>query len=327
MTVVDGAWAGGEAVAESMSHALWLGGRTFQIETRPVPAPGPGEVRVRIHGCGVCLTEVHGIDDLVIISPPPCVLGHEYGGVVDALGEGVTGLAVGTPVACASRRGYAQYDVLPAERAFPLPAGVPVEHAAFVEPLGCCLAAEKQGATPLGGTVLLTGAGPMGLMVMQIVRRRAGARVIVSDPNPQRRALAAELGADEVVDPLAQSVEEAARAFTGGVGVHTAFEAAGNSAALRDCLRAVRYEGTVVLVGVAPATTQIPLDVYPFHRNNLRLIGSYGDRAGIGFASATAWLAHVRLAPLISHRFPLTEITQAFDVARDGRGMKVLITP
>jgi threonine dehydrogenase-like Zn-dependent dehydrogenase len=104
-----------------------------------------------------------------------------------------------------------------------------------------------------------------------------------------------------------------------------AFEAAGNPTAVADCLAATAEGGTVALVGVSPASARLPLDLYAFHRRNLRLVGSYGDRAGVGFAAATAWLASVELAPLISHRFDLAAIEQAFEVARSGRGLKVLV--
>jgi L-iditol 2-dehydrogenase len=300
------------------------------MEETPLPEPGPGEVRVRIDSCGVCLTEVHGADGLLVTAPPPRLIGHEYGGVVDALGPGVaeqTGLTVGTPVACDGRQGYARHGILPAERVHLLPPGVPVEHAVFVEPLQCCLAAERRAQVPLGATVLLAGAGPMGLLVLQIVRQRQGARVLVSEPNAVRRALALQLGAVQVVDPREADVPAWVLETTHGAGVAAAFEAAGNPAALRDCLGAVGEHGTVVLLGVAPTAAQITLDVYPFHRRNLRLVGSYGDRIGVGFATATRWLAEVELAPLISHRYSLEQIGQAFDTAGRGEGLKVLVCP
>jgi L-iditol 2-dehydrogenase len=313
---------------QTMRSAMWLGGRTFRIEEQPLPIPATGEVRVRIDSCGVCLTEVHSVDGLLAAPPPPRLMGHEYGGVIDAVGPDVAGragLEVGTPVACDGRQGYASYGILPADRVHPLLPGVPVEHAVFVEPLQCCLAAERRAQVPLGATVLLTGAGPMGLLVLQLVRRRQGARVIVSEPNPARRALARSLGATQAVDPRETSVREVVMDETRGQGVAAAFEAAGNPAALRDCLSAVGEHGTVVLLGVAPATAQVTLDIYPFHRGNLRLIGSYGDRIGVGFATATRWLAEVELAPLISHRYGLAEIADAFEVAGRGDGLKVVV--
>ncbi|MBI3971002.1 MAG: zinc-binding dehydrogenase [Chloroflexi bacterium] len=313
--------------ALTMRAAIWHGDRRFAIETRLLPPLAPGEVRVRVDSCGVCLTEVHGVDGLVPAAAPPRLMGHEYGGVISAVGPGVTGLVPGLPVACDGREGYAEYSVLPADRIYPLPPGVPAEHAVFVEPMQCCLAAERRAQVPLGATVLVTGAGPMGLLVLQIVRRRHGARVIVSEPSPVRRALALTLGAAHAVDPREGRVREVVMDVTRGQGVAAAFEAAGNTAALRDCLGAVGEGGTVVLIGVAPTAAQVTLDVYPFHRQNLRLVGSYGDRIGVGFAAATPWLAEVDLAPLISHRFALAELAHAFEVAGRGEGLKVVVRP
>ena len=86
----------------------------------------------------------------------------------------------------------------PVDRLFPLPAGVPVQHGAFVEPLACIVAAVESAELPMGATALLTGAGPMGLLTLQLAHRSRAARVIVSEPNPDRRALALRLGADQV---------------------------------------------------------------------------------------------------------------------------------
>ena len=119
-----------------MRCAVWVGGPEFRpefrIEERPAPEPGPGQVRVRVHACGVCLTEVHTIQGLFGEPKPPQLMGHEYGGVIDALGPGVPGPEVGTPVACAGRQGYAEHAVLGVDRVYPLPAGVPVEQAALL---------------------------------------------------------------------------------------------------------------------------------------------------------------------------------------------------
>src|SRR5262245_43331871 len=104
-----------------MRCAVWVGGPEFRIEERPAPEPGPGQVRVRVHACGVCLTEVHAIQWLFGESRPPLLMGHEYGGVIDALGPGVPGPAAGTPVACAGRQGYAELAVLAADRVYPIP--------------------------------------------------------------------------------------------------------------------------------------------------------------------------------------------------------------
>jgi threonine dehydrogenase-like Zn-dependent dehydrogenase len=302
-------------------RAVWTGGREFRVEERPLPEPGPGEARVRVSACGVCMTEVHSLEGYFVLREPPFVLGHEWGGVVEAVGPGAESVAVGTAVVGAGMGGYAEHAVVAAERLIPVPAGVPVEEAAFVEPLACLIAAVENGRVEAGASALVTGAGPMGLMLLQLVRQ-AGARVLVSEPSAPRRELAVRLGAEAAVDPTGQSLAEAVAAFTDGRGVQSAFETAGHPAPLLQCVEALAERGTAVVVGVAPSTARLDLPLYPFHRRNLSLVGSYG---GGDFAAAARQLGRLELAPLVSHRFDLADIAAAFDVARGGRGLKVLV--
>jgi threonine dehydrogenase-like Zn-dependent dehydrogenase len=305
--------------------AVWTGGREFRVESAPVPEPGPGQLRVRVHACGVCMTEVHSLDGHFSIRTPPCVLGHEWGGVVEALGPGVTGLAVGTPIAGAGMGGFAEHVVLAADRVFPLPAGLPLEAACFVEPLACCLAAVENAGIAPGASVLITGCGPMGLMLLQLARQAGASMLLVSEPSAPRRELARRLGADRVLDPRAESLAEAVAASTDGRGVAVALESAGQPAALGDCVEALAEGGTAVVVGVAPSTARLDLPLYRFHRRNLTLRGSYGAPVGGGFAAAAARLPRLELGQLVSHRFGLADVAAAFDAARSGRGLKVLV--
>ncbi|MAG36333.1 MAG: hypothetical protein CL878_08825 [Dehalococcoidia bacterium] len=308
-----------------MRSAAWIGGREFEIREGPEPEPGPGEVRVRVRACGVCQTEVHIMDGLLTQINLPSMMGHEFGGEVEAIGADVTSLEVGMPVACQfGAGGYADQAVGPAERLFPLPDGVPVQHGALVEPMACIVAAVEQAELPMGATALLTGAGPMGLVVLQLASRSRAARVIVSEPNADRRALALRLGADQAVDPGEGHLEEVVAEATRGAGVAVAFESSGQPAALADCLRSVADGGSVMMVGVHPNEARIPLNLYDFHRSRLRLLGIWGGGRD-GFRAAAQWLPHLELEPLISHRFELADIAEAFDVARTGEGLKILV--
>ena len=312
-----------------MRCAVWVGGPEFRpefrIEERPAPEPGPGQVRVRVHACGVCLTEVHTIQGLFGEPKPPQLMGHEYGGVIDALGPGVPGPEVGTPVACAGRQGYAEHAVLGVDRVYPLPAGVPVEQAALLEPVLCCSTAVQNADLPMGASVLITGAGPMGLLTLQLARRGGAARILVSEPDPARRALALRLGAEQAIDPREANLPQAVATFTHGRGMDAAFECAGLAGPLAECLRAVGQRGTVVMVGVNSKAARLELPLYDFHYRDLRLIGSYGGAGRGGVRAAAEWLGQLDLAPLISHRFDLADIARAFEVARTGQGFKVLV--
>jgi threonine dehydrogenase-like Zn-dependent dehydrogenase len=310
----------------TMRCAVWTGGREFQVQEKPIPEPGPGEVRIGVHACGVCMTEVHTIEGYFGEPKPPRIMGHEWGGVVEEIGPGVTGVELGTAVACAGQTGFSEKVVLSADRIFPIPRGASLDDVTFVEPLVCCVAAVQNARLNVGASVLITGAGPMGLMLVQLARRGGAAHVLVSEPNPTRRALALELGADEAVDPTTSSLAEAVAAFTKGAGVDAALETAGHPVPLNDCLNNVAEGGTVVIVGVNPGTARLELPLYQFHRRNLTLRGSYGGHGGSGgFKTATAWLGQLNLQPIISHRFDLADTAEAFDVARTGRGLKVVV--
>ena len=308
-----------------MRKATFIVGRGFKISTEPVPQPGPGEARVQVRACGVCQTEVHAIDGTLARPDIPGMMGHEFSGEVVVLGPDVTGLEIGTPVACLSRGGYGEQVVVPVDRLFPLPAGVPVQHGAFVEPLACIVAAVETAALPMGATALLTGAGPMGLLTLQLAHRSRAARVIVSEPHPDRRTLALRLGAAQVVDPSDGDIEAAVMAATGGAGTAVAFETAGAPAALADCLQSVANGGRVVMIGVHPTAARLPLHLDDFHPRNLSLVGVYGGRGQ--FHAAAQWLAHLDIEPLIGRRFELADINKAFEVARSGQRLKVLVGP
>jgi threonine dehydrogenase-like Zn-dependent dehydrogenase len=312
---------------ELMRCGVWVGEDRFEVQDHPTPVPSTGEVRVRVEACGVCLTDVHSIQGAFGPSQPPRVLGHEFGGLIDQLGYDVTSIAVGTPVTCAARGGFAEYVVLPADRAFPLPAGASVDEAGFVEPVLCCSTAIQNANLPMAADVLVTGAGPMGLIVLQLVRRGGAARAIVSEPNASRRELARRLGADEVIDPSTANVAARVRELTGGRGVDAAFETAGDPRPLADCVGAATHGGAVVLVGVNGRAARFELELHDFHFRELRLIGSYGGTGRGGFRAASGWLGQIQLQPLISHRFGLAELAEAFAIARTGTGCKVLVYP
>ncbi|MFN8522336.1 MAG: zinc-binding dehydrogenase [Chloroflexota bacterium] len=310
-----------------MRQVMWHGGTQLELQHVPTPEPGPGEVRVRVHACGVCMTEVHQHEGLVPPSAPaPFVWGHEWGGTVDAVGAGVSDLAVGTRVAVAGRGGFAEQVVVPAENVVVLPTSVELDAAIFVEPLACCLASVEAAMPEQGARVLVTGAGPMGQMVAQLARV-FGARVMVSDVDPTRVALARELGAEVGVDPSRESLSDAVAAFTDGAGVDIAWEAAGSAPALDNCLEAVRPSGTVVMVGVASTEARVSLPLYRFHRRELRLRGVYGSGGVATFRRAVAVMPRLQLTRMIAHRMGLEQLEEAFTLARTTRQGKILIEP
>jgi L-iditol 2-dehydrogenase len=289
----------------------------------PVALPGPGEAQVRVLACSVCLTEVHFTDGYYDELDAPARLGHEYCGVVTAVGPGVTSLAEGDLVAGFDAfGGFGEMVTADALLFVPLPSGLVPDRGCLLEPVSCCVYAARRGAIPAGATVLVTGAGSNGLLIMQLARKAGAGRVIVSEPDAQRRGQALALGADHVVDPSAGPLAEALRAEV----IAVAFESAGNPAALDDCLSAVADDGRMVMFGVHRGTAVLRLPLYGFHFRNLSLVGSFGaDRQAA--TQAAGLLGELDLDGLISHRFGLADIGAAFDVARSGAGLKVIVYP
>ncbi len=303
--------------------AEWTADGGFAVGRFPLVPPGPGEAQVRVLACSVCQTEVHFTDGYYDELDAPARLGHEYCGVVTAAGPGVTGLAEGDLVAGFDAfGGFGEFVTADAALFVPLPAGLDADRGCLMEPVSCCVYAVRRGAIPAGATVLVTGAGSNGLLITQLARTAGAGRVIVSEPDAGRRALALAFGADHAVDPAAGPLAEALRAED----IAVAFESAGSPPALRDCLDAVAAGGRVVMFGVHRDTAVLELPLYGFHFRNLSLTGSFGaDRQAA--TEAAGLLAGLALGGLISHRFGLDSITEAFAAARSGAGLKVIVYP
>ena len=306
----------------SFRAAEWRAGQ-FQVSEFPLTQPGPGQVRVRVSACSVCLTEVHYTDGYYDELAAPARLGHEFCGLVEAVGPGVAGLAQGSLVAGFDAFGGFGEIVTEAAGLFvPLPDGLPPDRGCLLEPVSCCVYAVRRAAVPPGATVLVTGAGSNGLLIAQLARQAGAGQVIVSEPDPCRRERALALGADEVVDPAAGPLAGALRDRVVSVGI----ESAGRPAALRDLLDVVADDGRVVMFGVHRDTAVLELPLYGFHFRNLSLIGSFGaDREAA--AQAARLLPDLELEPLISHRFGLADLAPAFAAARSGAGLKVIVYP
>jgi L-iditol 2-dehydrogenase len=306
----------------SFRAAEWRAGR-FQVREFPLTQPGPGQVRVRVAACSVCLTEVHYTDGYYDELAAPARLGHEFCGLVEAVGPGVTGLAEGRLVAgFDSFGGFGEIVTEAAGLFVPLPDGLPPDRGCLLEPVSCCVYAVRRAAVPPGATVLVTGAGSNGLLIAQLARQAGAAQVIVSEPDPGRRERALALGADQVIDPAAGPLTEALRGQVISVGI----ESAGSPAALRDLLDVVADDGRVVMFGVHRDTAVLELPLYGFHFRNLSLVGSFGaDREAA--AQAAELLPGLDLKPLITHRFGLADLAPAFAAARSGTGLKVIVYP
>jgi len=336
----------GTLPTQSLS-AVWYGVNDMRLEQRPLPAMGDHDVLVEIAACGICATDLHLLDGSIPLYKPPKVLGHEMGGVVRAVGGAVVHVRPGDqvaldtsvpcgacfychegyPFACPNRvsvaAGMAQYTVVPGSVAYRLPAGVEPATGALAEPLSCALhAVEISGLRP-GYSVAIIGAGALGLLVLQVARLAGALGVVVSDPDPGRRGLAEQLGATRTVDPTREDLKTVTDGLSDGRGVDYAFEAVGAEATIEQAITLPRFAGTVVLVGVAPATARPRFSAYDAFARSITIRGSFVRTTE--FRRAVELLAVLDLAPMITHRFALQDVDAAFKAARSRAGIRVLV--
>jgi L-iditol 2-dehydrogenase len=327
--------------------ATWRGGARFTVDDVPEPAPGPGQALVAVRAAGICGTDVHATQGLFPWTPP-LIMGHEYTGVVQGVGRGVSKRLIGRAVACepsygcgrcaeckeerisqcakATRvGGFAERVALPLANLHPLPRGLDPVTAAMTEPASCCLAGLEQFAMPRGATVLVIGGGIMGLLTMVLAKRRGAKRLILSDPLEERRAMARRVGATVVIDPTRESLRERVLALTGQRGADVVCEAVGKPELVAEALTLVRPMGVLQLVGVNPKGSQLPLDLFDVHYREISIHGAFGR--GRSFRRALKLMPTLGVKALVTARFPLEKIEDAFAHATAGRGVKTIITP
>ncbi len=340
-----------------MLAAVFHGVGDLRVDDVEVPPVGDDEVLVRVELCGICGTDVHIVKGTFPPGHAPITLGHEFAGRVVGAGPAVAGVGVGglvtadIAVSCGAcsfcRHGqrlfcaevgqigvhrdgaFAEYVAVPAALVHPLPAGMTAAQGAYVEPLACVLHGHERAAVAAGNSVVVVGAGPMGLLHLQLARLRGAALVICSEPHPGRSALAGRLGADVVIDPSATDPVEAVLEATGGRGADVVIEAAGSIATYRHAFQMVRRGGTVLAFGAAPAGETLELSPFDIYARELTVLGSYAATYGT-YEDAIALIAsgRVEVDSSISDVYPLDQMAAAMErLATDRSVIKLQIRP
>ena len=326
------------------------------LELREVPRPSIGinDVLIRVHRTGICGTDLHieAWDPWAAATiRPPLIVGHEFVGEIAEIGSNVSDFRPGDLVSgeghvvcgrcrhclagrrhlCARTVGlgvgrdgaFAEYVALPVTNVWHHWPGVDEEVAAIFDPFGN--AVHTALAFPvLGEDVLVSGAGPIGLMATAIVRH-AGARfIVVSEPNPVRRELAARMGATVVVDPRQRGFAEVMTELGMVEGFDVALEMSGNACALRAAIASMAHGGCVAILGIP--TEEIALDMNQVVFKMLTLRGIYGREMYETWYKMTVMLqSGLDIRPAITHRFPFREHAAAFAAARSGDAGKVIM--
>ena len=353
-----------------MKAAVWHARHDIRVEEVPdLSAPGPGEVIVKVGACGICGTDLEEYRAGPLFIPvdepnpltgsmAPLILGHEFAGEVVEVGKGVTEFKPGDRLApdglitcgecywCHRNQlslcenlaalglmtdgGLAQYCRFPVQTAVKLPNGLAEDHAAMAEPLSVAVRAVRRGRLLAGETVAVFGGGTIGLFCLQAARAAGAAEVFVIEPLANRRTLALQLGASDVIDPLATDPMPALRRWTRGIGPDLVLEASGNAAVIPTAIETARKGGRIVLVGLP--VTETSFDFFHVVSTEKEIIGSFSHVYDEDYSTAIRWLGDGRVVaePLISVRVPLDNLVADGLVRLEERPtetLKVIILP
>jgi 2-desacetyl-2-hydroxyethyl bacteriochlorophyllide A dehydrogenase len=306
------------------------------------PDPKAGEVLIKVSRCGICGTDSHIFRGNFPAPNLPLIIGHEFAGTVAAVGAGVKNvqpgdkatadinIACGTcwfcrhhqKLFCAEVRqlgvhdagGMAEYVVAPAANVYGLPDTMSFEHAAFIEPLACAIHGQLRIGVGVGETVLIIGAGPMGLAHAALSRLRGAARIIMSEPSETRSARAHAVGSDIEIDPTSDRATERFREATEGRGADVVIEAVGKPATYKQSIELVRRGGRILAYGAAPPEAAIDLKPFEIYAKELTIVGSYAGTYET-WPMAIDFIASGRVNPsqIVDSVRPLSDVARAIE--------------
>jgi L-iditol 2-dehydrogenase len=353
----------GRKIPATMQAAVYHGQNEVCMESVPVPTIGAGELLLRVHTCGICGTDLKKI--ATGSHSAPRIFGHETAGLVVAIGEGVTTFRPGDrvmvfhhipcgecyycrhktfaqcetykKVGCTagyepSGGGFAEYvrvmEWIVERGTVRIPDGVSFEQAAFVEPVNTCLKGIENLRLSPEETVLVIGQGPIGL-ILAVLARRTGARVITSDLYSQRLTISESFGLGLTIDASREDVVQRMRAMTDGRGADAVVLAVGGNGLIRPAMDATRPGGRVLLFAQT-ARGEATVDPAAICVDEKTLLGSYSASVELQEESVRFVMGReMELDRLISHRFPLARALEALHLAAHPKpdSMKIVIQP
>lgn len=348
-----------------MKAQVFRGVNQLNYEEVPIPEINSDEVLVKVRVVGLCQSDIKKI--LYPLYEPPRIYGHETAGVIAATGNDVTNWQVGQRVVvmhhipcmrcgyclndnfsmcevyknitttagfAPSGGGFAEYVKVPGHIVrsgglIPIPDNVSFEQASFVEPTSCCLKAVKKAQVSPGETVLVTGAGPIGLMFVMLVKH-FGAKAIATDLLPDRIAKACDLGAEAAFDPRDPDFSEKVLSLTSGMGVDTTILAVPSEKAFFQALSCTRKGGKILFFAEFPDEVEIPINPNILYRREIDLMGSYSSSFRLqSLAADIVFNQRIDIDALISDRYPLQDLAAAVSkaIAPTRDTYKILIYP
>lgn len=340
------------SVPRSMLASVLAAPQQITLDRRDVPQPGPGQVLARVTAVGVCGSDTHfyetgNVGDIVVEGP--VVLGHETAGEIVAVGPGGDASRIGERIAIDPQRpcrrctyckhgqshlcpdmkmygayphdgSFAEYVLVEEDFAYPIPDTMTDEEGALVEPLSVAVHACRRAGVTAGSRVLITGAGPIGVMCAQAARAFGATEVVVSDPMPLRREYIAQHGADEVLDPAEADLDR----FDEHFDIY--LDASGNTRAVQSAFPSIRRGGTAVLVGMGGLEYAVPIAMLQ-HRE-ITLTGTFRYVNTWPTAIELITSGKVEVASLVTGRYGLEHTADALMKAKtDPTAIKTMIVP
>ena len=326
----------------TMRAAVFHGRNQLKVEEVTRPDPKDGEVLIKVSRCGICGTDSHIFRGNFPAPNLPLIIGHEFAGIVAAVGNGVdhvkTGdkttadinIACGTCWYCRHHQklfcpkvrqlgvhdagGMAEYVVAPGVNVYKLPDSMPFDHAAFIEPLACAVHGQRRIRVRTGETVLIIGAGPMGLAHAALSRLHGAAKIIVSEPSDYRRTRSRKIGSDVEIDPLSESGFDQLLDATDGRGADVVIEAVGRTQTYKQAIELARRGGRILAYGAAPPDATIDLKPFEIYAKELTIVGSYAGTYDT-WPVAIDLIANGRIDPslIVDSIRPLDEVTQSIE--------------
>jgi len=330
-------------------------GPGLQLTDVPVPKPGINDVLIKIKKTSICGTDIHIYNwdawaEKTI--PVPMVVGHEFVGVIEEVGSNVIGFKPGDLVdgeghivcgvcrnclagrrhLCKDTKGvgvnrqgaFAEYLCIPASNAVHVDPAISLDVLSCFDPLGNATHTALQ-YDLVGEDVLITGAGPIGCMAVAIAKHAGARKIVVTDVNPDRLALATKMGATRTVDVSKEKLPDVQRDIGMKEGFDIGLEMSGNPRALNDMIDNMAHGGRIALLGIMPGAAAVDWNKVVF--NMLTIRGIYGREMYETWYKMTAMIqSGLDISPVITHRFPFTEFQQGFDLMRSGKSGKIVLT-
>lgn len=329
----------------------------FEVREFEFPELGPKDVIVKNHACGICGTDVHiyfGEKGSAEVTPP-VILGHEFSGIVEQVGNEVTDLKPGDHVTidpniyCGMCRpcrmgkkqncenlsaigvtrngGFAEYCICPVTQCFKLNDDVSLDVGAMAEPLACAIHGIDLAEIKEGQNVLVIGGGTIGLLMVQLAKLSGAAKVMLSEPIEMRRKKGISVGADAAIDPISEPLNDRIREITGAEGADVIIECVGNNAAVKQAFAAAALGARILLFSVPKVDAEFPLPLFDVYKKELKITGSMINPDTHQRAVNMINSGRLKIEELITHVYDLYHLEDAIKMQMSNESIKVIVRP